>query len=46
MTTAYRSYLIGCNPLSGICFISKDGQHICYAKDERHAQQIIDSLLD
>jgi hypothetical protein len=43
---AYRGYLIRCNPLSGLCFIAKDGAHICYARDEAHARQIIDSLTE
>jgi hypothetical protein len=45
---AYRGYLIARSPITGACFIIiiKDGAHISYARDEAHARQIIDSLLD
>jgi hypothetical protein len=43
MQKAYRGYLIR-QTFGGETFITKDGQHIGYAKDEADARAIIDML--
>jgi hypothetical protein len=42
---AYRGYLIRRNPISGLIWVEKDGQPICYPFSFDHARQEIDALL-
>lgn len=43
---AYRGYLIRRNDLSGLFWVEKDGQAICYPFCWDDALQQIDTLLD
>jgi hypothetical protein len=43
---AYRGYLIRRNDLTGLMWVEKDGQPICYPFCWDDARKQIDSLLD
>ena len=45
-TYAYKGYLMCRNPLNGLWWIEKDGQHISYVTDEAHAKHTIDALCN